>query len=41
MLFKNVTIDGLNIFYREAGNEGARSLSCCTDSRHRRINIAI
>ena len=26
MLFKNVKVDGLNIFYREAGNESAPKL---------------
>ena len=26
MLFKNVNVDGLNIFYREAGNETAPKL---------------
>ena len=26
MLFKNVNVDGLNIFYREAGNEASPKL---------------
>jgi hypothetical protein len=27
MLFKNVNVNGLNIFYREAGNEAATLLT--------------
>jgi hypothetical protein len=41
MLFKNINIDGLNIFYREAGKETRRSLSSCTVFRLHHTSIAM
>lgn len=40
MLFKNIEVNGLKIFYREAGKATRPSLSFCTASRPRRINTA-
>ena len=34
--FRTIQIDGLSIFYREAGAKNARRFCCCTDFRRRR-----
>jgi hypothetical protein len=41
MLFQNVKVDGLNIFYREPATKARRSSPCSTVSRLRPISIAI
>ena len=39
--YRNATVQGLNIAYREAGNPGSPNSPCCTDFPHRLISIAI
>ncbi len=41
MLYKNIDVDGLNIFYREAGKKARQSLCCCMVFRRHRTSIAI
>ena len=31
--YRTIQVDGLSIFYREAGRKTRRRFSCCTDSR--------
>ena len=35
--FRTIQIDGLSIFYREAGPKNAQRFSCCTDFLPRRV----
>lgn len=36
VFYRTVTVDGLSIFYREAGRKDARPFFCCTVFRPRR-----